>query len=57
MSRSPILKFSLDLKKAALHEIKFLELIDNTKLLQDPDVIKIAAYRYQKLCLGFVRLD
>jgi hypothetical protein len=37
-----------------LWEVQFLKQINEIKLLQDPDVLKIALYRYEKLWLPFL---
>ena len=47
--------FSVDLKKAALHELEFLEHVKSLKLLQDFQVLQVALHRYEKHWLPFLQ--
>ena len=47
--------FSVDLKKAALYELEFLEHVKSLKLLQDFQVLQVALHRYEKHWLPFLQ--
>ena len=46
---------SVDLKKAALYELDFLEHVKSLKLLQDYQVLQVALHRYEKHWLPFLQ--
>ena len=48
-------KFGVDLMKASLFELEFLkQFVQSQKRLQDPKLLKVSLYRYEKLWLPFL---
>ena len=39
---------SVDLKSSAVHAIEFLKRVRRIKSLKNPEVLKVASYRYEK---------
>ncbi len=48
-------KFGVNLSKGALYELEFLrEIVESQKRLQDPELLKVSLFRYEKLWLPFL---